>query len=36
MSRYIAKYMNIEKSKRLRFWNEGSSFIKQPACVVFM
>ena len=26
MSRYITKYMNIEKSKRPIFWNGGSSY----------
>ena len=25
MSRYIAKYVNLEKSKRPTFWNRGSS-----------
>jgi len=27
MSRYIAKYMNLEKSKRPTFWNGGSIYI---------
>ena len=26
MSRYIAKYMNLEKSKRLTFWNGWSTY----------
>ena len=25
MSRFIAKYMNLEKSKRPTFWNGGST-----------
>ena len=27
MPRYIAKYMNLEKSKRAIFWNGGSTLI---------
>ena len=28
MSSYIAKYMNLEKSKQPIFWNEGSNKLK--------
>ena len=35
MSRYIAKYMNLEKSKRPTFWNGGSSMDSSVKRIAF-
>jgi len=36
MSRYIAKYMNLEKSKRPTFWNGGSSMDSSVKRIAFL
>ena len=37
MSKYIANYMNLEKSKRPTFWNGGSTFKANPdTCYIYI
>ena len=31
MSKYVVKYINLKKLKRLVFWNEGSIYCEKPA-----